>query len=131
MSIRRNLGFAEGFTVGLPNSKRARATGGAFRGLDWKLVRRIISERQPVTVHAGLAEDWACTSGLVFANGEMLHAEDACLYTGSWWATPVVVLDDGLDSEDEIVCCVDVDEAAYNPLTAWPQELASVTEGEE
>lgn len=58
--------------------------------MDWKKVQQIVDEHPNSVIHAGLMEDWNCTSGLIFAKGEYY---DGYVYGASIWATPIVDVD--------------------------------------
>lgn len=53
---------------------------------DWDALKKFISERKPVSVYAGLLDDWFFTADTVYRNGIML--EDHGAYLHSYWATP-------------------------------------------
>lgn len=97
MTMRKNVSYADGFTV--LADKAATSTRG-FKQFDWDKAARIIAERKPKTARAGLAEDWGCTSGRIWEDGKPVPEDDTYVYLSSNWATPILVLDD----DEEIVC---------------------------
>ncbi len=108
MSMRRSMSWAAGFTCG-SNSK-------IFRSFDWDKAARIISERKPKEAEAGLAEDWDCTSGIIWRDGTIIPREETFndLYLLSNWATPLLVIDG-----EEVECWKDgKGEDAYWPESA-------------
>lgn len=54
--------------------------------LDWDKVEKFIQERQPVSLDAGLLDDWFWTAATVYENGEWKDRDAA--YVTSYWATP-------------------------------------------
>ena len=54
--------------------------------LDWAKVEQFIEERKPVSVDAGILNDWFWTAARVYENGEWLDRDRA--YVTSFWATP-------------------------------------------
>ncbi len=54
--------------------------------LDWDKMERFIQDRQPVSVSAGLLDDWFWTAATIYENGEW-EDRDAPYVTSSW-ATP-------------------------------------------
>ena len=68
---------------------------GDTKYLDWERAQKIIKERfkenPHITVDAGLMEDWGCTSGTVFSNGNFISNE--FVFDHSTWATPILDID--------------------------------------
>jgi hypothetical protein len=54
--------------------------------LDWKKLEKFIEERKPVSVDAGILNDWFWTADTVYENGEWKDRDRA--YVTSSWATP-------------------------------------------
>ena len=54
--------------------------------LDWKKLEQFIEERKPVSVDAGILNDWFWTAATVYENGEWKDKDLA--YVTSSWATP-------------------------------------------
>lgn len=57
-----------------------------MKTLDWEKVRQFIAERAPVSVAAGLLQDWYYTAATVYENGAFV--DDHGAYVTSYWATP-------------------------------------------
>lgn len=58
----------------------------AAQTLDWKRLEEFIAERRPVSVMAGILEDWFWTAAVVYESGKWLDRSRA--YVTSVWATP-------------------------------------------
>jgi len=54
--------------------------------LDWKKLEKFIKERKPVSVDAGILNDWFWTAATVYENGEWKDKGNA--YVASSWGTP-------------------------------------------
>ena len=54
--------------------------------LDWKKLEKFIEERKPVSVDAGILNDWFWTAATVYENGEWKDKDRACVTSS--WATP-------------------------------------------
>lgn len=54
--------------------------------LDWKKLEQFIEERKPVSVDAGILNDWSWTAATVYENGEWKDKDRA--YVTTSWATP-------------------------------------------
>lgn len=52
---------------------------------DWKKLERFIKTRKPISVDAGLLQDWFFTAAPVW-DGKTIDKESA--YVDSYWATP-------------------------------------------
>ena len=63
---------------------------GNTKYMDWKKVQQIVDENPNAVIYAGLQEDWAQTSGLIYARGKYY---DGYVYGSSYWATPIVDVD--------------------------------------
>lgn len=74
------------------------AMGEANRGkpamvFDWHKAARLIRERKPREVGAGLMSDWEYTGGSIYRNGAPVKKDDTYTYLASTWATPEIELD--------------------------------------
>ena len=78
-----------------------------LRELDWDKARDICLEHPNSVVCAGLAEDWDCTSGVIFDRGKFMEGDLHTSFFQSRWATPVLQID---DSDDGIECWKTVNE---------------------
>ncbi len=54
--------------------------------LNWSKLEQFIKDRNPVSVSAGLLQDWVMTAATVYENGEWL--DKGAAYVSSFWATP-------------------------------------------
>lgn len=57
-----------------------------MRTIDWDEVKAFIQERKPVSVDAGILNDWFWTADTVYQDGEW--REDHGAYVESAWACP-------------------------------------------
>lgn len=104
------------------NSMSAFANGDANRHkelmvFDWDKAARLINEKNPSNVTAGLAGDWEWTGGTIFENGEPVLNGGA--YLSSTWATPEISLDG--DVED----CYKMDGEVQNWDNNWSKQSLS------
>ena len=114
-------------------AKAAKDAGAKRKVFDWAKAARIIAERQPDAVDAGLKEDWFGTAAVIYAAGEIVRDSP---YLVSLWATPVLVLAFVDDDPVEIECWIMEDDvpAEWNPdglplsRVIWP-EAALYTAG--
>jgi hypothetical protein len=118
---RRSLGFALGMLVGM----RQEYTEEDFRVFDWDKAAQIIREHQPETADAGLMEDWSCTAGAIWHNGQIVPEDETYTYLGSGWATPLLVL----DGNEEIECWVYEKDSNFDSGTYWPQSALDILAG--
>lgn len=81
------ISFADGF---LGAEAIATKPIGAMKYMDWDKVQQVVDEHPNSVIYAGLAEDWGCTSGLIYAKGKYY---DGYVYGCSTWATPIVDVD--------------------------------------
>ncbi len=106
------------------------AMGEANRGnplmvFDWHRAARLIKERNPTTVRAGLSGDWGYTGGTIWTGGKPVVSEDGLPYLASTWATPEIEID------DEIMNCMkmcheppEADE--WDAHTSWPASALKI-----
>lgn len=112
------LSFGEGFTIAA--SRAQSSTRGRLK-FDWDKAAKLIREQKPKSASAGLAEDWGCTSGTIFKNGDIVPRDKTYVYLASNWATPLLVLDD-----EEIECAIESDDSDEY----WPESARKLlTEG--
>ncbi len=71
------------------------------KALDYERVEKLIQEKKPKVVIAGIREDWPVSSGEIWREGEFLKEHGVT--TWSWWGTPAVQFDDGEICEAWIV----------------------------
>jgi hypothetical protein len=115
---RKSLGFSEGMIYGMDKTYVEED----FRVFDWDEAARIIKELQPENADAGLMEDWGCTAGEIWRNGQIVPKEDTYTYLGSGWATPLLVLDD----DKELECWVYEKDSNFDQHTYWPQSARDI-----
>jgi hypothetical protein len=109
MSLRKSLSFADGFTVGA--ARAADAGHDQSREFDWDKAAKLIAQLKPKVAHAGLAEDWDYTSGVIWKGGKPVPKSETYTYLASNWATPLLVCDG-----KEIPCW----KAGNNSGAYWP-----------
>lgn len=109
--------FFRGMETGGAKSRAAAKRGENGKVFDWDKAAKIIRERKPEVVEAGLQEDWGNTAGEIFEDGEIV---ENYTYLFSMWATPIL----RLNRSEEIQCFVEcTDEANPNKWgsgTYWP-----------
>ncbi|MEM9223514.1 MAG: hypothetical protein AAGB11_14095 [Pseudomonadota bacterium] len=91
-----------------------------MRCFDWDRAARLIVERGAQTAAAGLAEDWASTSGAILRDGKPIPEDETYVYLQSTWATPTLIVDD-----EEIECALAGEEAGY-----WPETARTILEAQ-
>jgi len=101
--------------------------GNPIMTFDWVKAATLIREEGAKTAIAGLQGDMEYTAGTIFADGKPVY--DSYTYLASNWATPVLILDDEVDTGVEIPCFVINSE--YDADTKWPPEALKVLKGEE
>ena len=83
--------FGECLMAGHERSVQARRRCEPIKRLDREKLKDIVAQRTPQVIRAGLAEDWKCTSGVIYDGGEWVDNDFG--YESSMWATPVAVID--------------------------------------
>lgn len=124
--MKESLGFAEGILIG----KSRIPQGAKTKVFDWVKCANLIRKHCMIenmfdaskTVEAGLMEDWSCTSGEIFKDGNIV--EDDYTYLGSKWATPIIDIDG-----EEIECWAYSDECEYDAGSKWDEKSISVLNG--
>lgn len=96
--------------------------GRTERVFDWNKAARIIRERNHETAFAGLAEDWADTSTMIYADGKPVKSESG--YLASTWATPQLDIDG-----DFVDCWMWEHETECNADTRWPKSALEILNG--
>lgn len=103
-----------------------RSPDGEIKVFDWVKAARLIKERNPERVEAGLYEYWTL-SGSIYDHGKVQNGGFACF--ASNWATPVS--DFCNDDEDFIECWKYQHEVPdWNENTIWPEEALAILKGE-
>ena len=94
--------------------------GEEMRVFDWDKAARIIKERNPNIVEAGLKEDWSWTGGEIWENGA--EAYNPFVYLGLTWATPVLKID------GETIPCwkMESETPEWDADTLWPESAIMI-----
>jgi hypothetical protein len=115
-------------TVALGSQRIAVLQGRPMRGVDWLKCAKIIKERKPDIVVAGLKEDWGSTCCVVYEGGEIVDTmRTGCLE--STWATPVIEVDGEI-----IECSVNLCDRSRKDWSGkeygyWPDFAVEVLKG--
>jgi len=109
------------------DTMRAYAMALANRGkeqmvFDWEKAARLIVERKPQKVSAGLSGDWEYTGGTIYRNGAPVPAEDTYTYLSSTWATPEI------DIDGDVIDCFRMEgqTAGWDAHTYWPDSARAI-----
>lgn len=87
---------------------------------DWEKAAKIIKEKNPETVIAGLQGDLEYTSGIIWEDGKPVT--DSYTYLASTWATPIIILDG-----QEIDCFKMKHEVPkWDANTKWPKSALDI-----
>lgn len=112
------------------NTLMAFAMGEANRGkelmvFDWDKAAKLIRERKPEYVSAGLRGDWENTGGTIYEDGKPVMADYT--YLASTWAVPELCID------WEIIDCYRMkhETPRWGPDTKWPQSALDILSAEE
>ena len=100
------------------------AQGNEHRVFDWEKAARLILERKPSVVSAGLQDDWEWTKGEIWKDGLPVPKEDTYTYLASNWAIPEI------DIDGEIIECYRMESKTpgWGPETYWPKEALKILE---
>jgi hypothetical protein len=109
------------------DTMRAFAMGEANRGkelkvFDWEKAARLIRERSPESVWAGLSGDWKWTGGKIYGDGRPVPKENTYTYLASTWATPEI------DIDGEVMGCFKMqsETPGWDSSTYWPKEALEI-----
>ncbi len=92
---------------------------------DWHKAARLIRERKPKDVGAGLRSDWEYTGGSIYENGKPTPKDETYVYLASTWAVPEIALDGEL--EPCYVMQADVPNGEkWDSSTYWPQSALDI-----
>lgn len=110
---------------GMQRAIDAQNAGKLPKVFDWHKAARLIAERKPSIVYAGLAEDWEYTLGVIFRNGSIVTSDLSTMHLFSVWATPVIEID------GEVLECYIEHTKENNPEewdadTVWPDSAKNV-----
>lgn len=103
--------------------EEAKKSGNPYKVFDWDKAARIIKERNPEMALAGLSEDWFWTGGPIWEKGQIFNEWHP--YLKSFWATPVIVLENEC-SREEIPCWIYDDETVWDERTFWPESAKKI-----
>lgn len=102
-------------------------TGNPIMVFDWHQAARLIKERKPKTVRAGLSSDWEWTGGYILKDGEPVLQKDGSgrPYLASNWATPEIEID------GEIISCMKLkheppEPGEWDAETQWPESALEI-----
>lgn len=89
---------------------------------DWDKAARLIVERAPKVVGAGLEDDWEWTGGEIFENGRPLNRDETYTYLASTHATPQIEID------GELLDCYIMQSSTpgWDSHTFWPESALSI-----
>ena len=111
------------------NTLSAFAMGAANRGkelmvFDWDKAARIIKERSPEYVEAGLCGDWEWTGGCIYEDGHPVTTYST--YLASTWAVPE------LDIDGEVISCyrMQSEVPGWGAKTKWPESALAILKGD-
>ena len=90
---------------------------------DWEKAARLIKERQPLIVEAGLRDDWGYTGGRIWEEGKPVPEDDTYTFLSSTWAVPELDLDG-----ERLPCFIMESETEWNSGTYWPPEALAILE---
>lgn len=109
------------------DTMEAFARGLASRGnesmvFDWCKAARIIKERKPELVEAGLAGDWEWTGGRIYKDGAPVPGDQTYTFLASTWAEPM------LEVDGEFMDCylMKSQSPGWDSSTYWPQEALDI-----
>jgi len=92
---------------------------------DWDKAARLIKERNPQKVSAGLQSDWEWTGGDIYKNGKPVPQEDTYVYLASTWAIPEINIDGNIED------CYKMESETPNwdAETYWPESALEILRG--
>ena len=96
-----------------------------IRVFDWHKAARLILERRPRCVEAGLEGDMEWTGGTIYEEGAA--NTDSYTYLSSTWATPIIVM----DGNDEDCWVWQSESPGWDSSTNWPQSALDMLSADE
>lgn len=92
---------------------------------DWDKAARLINDKHPQYVEAGLRGAWECTGGTIYENGEPVM--DSYTYLASTWAVPEIHLN------GEYIDCYKMqsETPGWDGDTKWAQSALDILAGGE
>jgi hypothetical protein len=106
--------------VAMVLGEQALAQGAPLRVFDWHKAARLIAERKPRLVSAGLSGDWEYTGGTIYRDGAIVT--DEYTYLASIWAEPEIDLDG-----EVIDCSILASESeGWDSHTKWPESAIAL-----
>ena len=116
------------------DTMKAFAMGEMNRGkelmvFDWDKAAKLIRERKPKYVYAGLRDDWEWTGGLIYDKDQddSPVVTDSYTYLASTWAVPEIQID------GEVMPCyvMQHERPWWNSGTKWPQSALDILNSKE
>lgn len=104
----------------------AEATGQMEKIFDWDKAAELIRTVKPTTAEAGLVEDFGCTGGIIYEDGEIV--KDAYAHLSSIWATPGMYMD---DVWYDCYVTEDRNPKGWDCDTMWPQSAVRIIQEED
>lgn len=102
---------------------RAQANkGNEHKVFDWEKAARLIVERKPATVRAGLCCDWEYTGGDIYRDDAPVPKDDTYTYLASNWAT----LEIEIDGDTQDCWRYAKDSPGWDAGTYWPAEAMAI-----
>ena len=95
-----------------------KAHGPKMRVFDWEKAARLIVERKPKVVRAGLRGDWVWTGGTIWAGAPDM---DSYTYLASDWARPEIEIDG-----EAMECWRDASDVGWVASTKWPDSALEI-----
>lgn len=104
------------------------AMGQLYKGrelmvFDWEKAARLINERKPRIVEAGLSGDWEWTGGVIYKDGKPVF--DDYTFLASTWAVPEICFDEDVA---EVFPCYRMkhETPGWDSDTKWPYSSISI-----
>lgn len=90
---------------------------------DWIKAAKLIIEKCPTIVKAGLQDDWDMTSGIIYCDNQIVPYYIASTYLASNWAIPQIDIDN-----DILPCFITDNIYCWTPYTYWPEIALRILE---
>ena len=112
-----------GFLDDTALTKRDTANRDILNVFDWEKAAKLIRDRKPKLVEAGLEDDWDYTGGKIYENGDIVPKDKTYTYLASVWCIPKIIIDD-----EELDCFVvlESENSKWNSGTYWPEEALEI-----
>ncbi len=101
------------------------AKGEANRGkplmvFDWNKAAKLIKEKKPTIVSAGVRDDWEWTGGEIYKDGKIV--KDGGTYLSSTWAVPEI----DIDGEVKECYIMESENKQWGAFTVWPDSAEKI-----